>query len=261
MSITLATIHKSFDATNNMRINSKGLKWPGLFELIEKYRELIQNYDYIWLPDEDLDCNCEQINRLFEISREYGIALAQPSLTPNSYFSHLITLHNPCFRLRYTSIIEIMAPCFRRDALFDLLPTFNGNLSGFGLDYVWPELLARRGFSSAIIDDIQVRHTRPVGGGTYYRVLAEQGANAWDELHLLVGKYGLKKRAYRTFEAVLRSNSVIRNPLSIGAIAGLGLLWNSPKVAHWTRSQFARAWLGLMRQQLLRPPKPGASGG
>jgi hypothetical protein len=82
------------------RIDSKGPKWPALHELINANPRFLQDYDYVWLPDDDLRTNAVQINLLFEIMAQYHLQVAQPALTWNSYFGHLTTLRNARFRLR-----------------------------------------------------------------------------------------------------------------------------------------------------------------
>ena len=55
-----------------------------------------------------------------------------------------------------------MCPFFSRDALAKCLPTFQENVSGYGVDIVlWPAILGKRGM--AIIDAVQVAHRRPLG--------------------------------------------------------------------------------------------------
>ena len=61
------------------------------------------------------------------------------------------------------------------------LPLFNSNLSGWGLDFVWPKFVDKPKTELAIIDEVTVRHTRPVGGPNY-QVLREGGISPWDEL-------------------------------------------------------------------------------
>ena len=100
-----------------VRIDSKGPKWPALYELIRDHAELIGGYERVWLPDDDLRCACGDVNRLFEIFEREKLELAQPSLRPESYVSHMVTVHNPRFHLHYTNFIEVMAPCFTRDSL------------------------------------------------------------------------------------------------------------------------------------------------
>jgi hypothetical protein len=143
----------------------KGAKWPGLKATLETHADLIAQYRYVWLPDDDLLCVPEDVSRMFLICEELGLELAQPALTPDSYFSHVITLQHSCFQLRFTNFVEIMAPVFSAAMLQRILPTLGGNISGYGLDNVWPRL-SELG-KVAIIDDTPVKHTRPVGGPNY----------------------------------------------------------------------------------------------
>jgi hypothetical protein len=150
-----------------IRIDSKGPKWPALAKLIAATRDAWNAYDYVWLPDDDLATTAADIDRMFELSAALELDLAQPSLSWDSYFSIPLTLHNRAYRVRFTSFVEPMAPLFSRRLLERALPTFSESISGWGLDYVWPRLLANPLRQCAILDRIQVRHTRPVGGPNY----------------------------------------------------------------------------------------------
>ena len=148
------------------RIDSKGPKWPALHDLIADLGADVLRYEQVWLPDDDLRATKDGINTLFDIFEKHHLALAQPALTPDSHLGHLITLRNRSFILRFTNFVEIMAPCFSRDFLKEMLPTFNENLSGWGLDFLWPSRIADW-TRIAIIDAVAVCHTRPVGGPNY----------------------------------------------------------------------------------------------
>lgn len=163
------------------RIDSKGPKWPALQALLRENPGFLRDYEHIWLPDDDLETSKEEINRLFEIFAARDLQVAQPSLAWGSYFGHLTTLHNRSFVLRYTNYVEVMAPCFTAGVLEKAVPLFNQNLSGWGLDFVWPKLVDKPMGQIAIIDEVKVRHTRPVGGPNY-KMLRERGVSPWDEL-------------------------------------------------------------------------------
>lgn len=163
-----------------VRIDSKGPKWPALKALIETHRAIIDRYDYVWLPDDDIACNANDINKLFEIARDENLALCQPALTLNSYFTWGVTLKPLFTRLRFTNFVEIMVPCFERDFLIRCLPTMADNLSGFGLDFIWPKMLEGTANRTAIVDAVSVTHTRPLGGPNY-TLLKERGITADEE--------------------------------------------------------------------------------
>jgi len=142
-----------------------GAKWPGLEQTLAAHWETIQKYRYIWLPDDDLLATPEDVSRMFAICSDLQLELAQPALTRDSYFSHLITMQHSEFQLRFTNFVEIMAPVLSVDMLARVFHTLAGQVSGYGLDSLWPRF-SRLG-RVAIIDDTPVKHTRPVGGPNY----------------------------------------------------------------------------------------------
>ncbi len=172
------------------RIDAKGPKWPALHALITELAHEIGAYEYVWLPDDDLACDKATINRIFALCRDHRLELAQPALSPDSHLGHAITLRNRSFRLRFTNFVEIMAPCFSAEFLRRCTPSFGENLSGWGLDYLWPSWVSDAG-RIAILDAAIVRHTRPVGGPNY-QALTERGFTARDELLQLTAKYGIR---------------------------------------------------------------------
>lgn len=232
-----------------LRIDSKGPKWPALYELIQNHAGLIGGYARVWLPDDDLRCACADVNRLFDVFEREKLELAQPSLRPDSYVSHMVTLHNPRFQLRFTNFVEVMAPCFTRESLEKLLPTFNESMSGWGLDYAWPRILGSAGERVAIIDDVQVLHTRPVGAANY-AALKAQGTTAWDEHDTAFRRYGITRRAIVIGRAKVRGSgeAISRGPRLLFLYAA-GLLSAGP---HFQRGfgGFLHGWLSAIKHQL-----------
>jgi hypothetical protein len=231
------------------RVDSKGPKWPALYELIRNNFEAISRYDVVWLPDDDLECRGADINRMFELFQDEQLQLAQPSLTHDSYFSFPATLHNPLFRMRRTSFVEVMAPCFSRDALQVLLPTFNTNLSGWGIDFLWPTLLPQARDGIAILDSIQIRHTRPIGAANY-SALRARGRSATDEKLELFQAHNLKEIVH-IHSGVRPSGAVLRRQLTILFCYGLGLLTAAPRIKRGWMA-FPKLWFTAMYQQTRR---------
>ena len=189
----------------------KGAKWPGLERTIAEHWDLLQQYEYVWLPDDDLLCEPEQVSRMFAISRDLQLDLAQPALTRDSYFSHLITMQHTAFQLRFTNFVEVMAPLFSTDMLARIYPTLAGNISGWGLDSLWPRL-SKLG-KVAIIDDTPVKHTRPVGGPNY-AFSKQSGISPTQEALLNMARYGIDTPAdYQINVAGLLQNG---DPLCMG---------------------------------------------
>jgi hypothetical protein len=96
-----------------------------------------------------------------------------------------------------------MAPCFAAPMLSKALPLFNSNLSGWGLDFVWPKLADRPEHEIAIIDAVTVHHTRPVGGPNY-NMLKEKGVSPWDELRAFCKANGIDE------EPIIETHSAVR---------------------------------------------------
>ncbi len=174
-----------------IRIDSKGPKWPALYELMGEILPQIGAYDYIWFPDDDLECTATAINAFFDACRTYQLELAQPALTPDSHIGVNITVANRAFILRYTNFIEIMAPCFSQAFFRRCWPSFNTSLSGWGLDFVWPRWINRPN-KAAIIDAVRIKHTRPHGGPNY-NALKERGVDPEKEFADLLAKEKIEK--------------------------------------------------------------------
>lgn len=145
-----------------------GQKWPIISKFIKDNIKLISQYDFIMLPDDDLLITALKLNKLFDQLDKDKPALAQPSLSYKSYFSHFFTLRYPGLYARETSFVEIMTPIFHIEALNALLWTFSLNASGWGLEPLWFKVINSSKFSKCkskllIYDNISVTHTRKVG--------------------------------------------------------------------------------------------------
>lgn len=240
-----------------LRIDSKGTKLQGLYDFIRNHEEMIRQYDYIWLPDEDLECTCQGINQMFDVCRERELKLAQPALTHDSYFTHPVTLRCRSFKIRFTTFVEMMAPCFSVESLWQVLPTMDGTFSGWGTDFVWSQMLSADPRSIAIIDDIQMRHTRPVGGGKLYDLVKEMGQCAWDEQLSVEKKHGIRWHRYGIHEGILHSGRSVKNGFLVLCIYAMDLLRATPRMKlRWRQlpHMFASAvWQQVKGRRPLEP--------
>ena len=112
---------------------------------------------------------------------QYSLKIAQPALK-DSYYTYPVTLQEHPFILRYTNFVEMMLPCFSREALEKVIYTFNENESGWGTEFHWPLLIDSKGRDMAIIDAVPMIHTQPVKRG---RIENDK------ELHAYLKKYHL----------------------------------------------------------------------
>ncbi len=115
----------------------KGSKWEGLYDFFKNHKQMWESYDYIWLPDDDLDTSSSNLNNFFSLVNQYKFDLSQPALTKNSYYSFPFLLQVSNFTYRKTNYVEVMAPCFSQEAFQKCWGTFSENKSGWGMDVLW----------------------------------------------------------------------------------------------------------------------------
>jgi glycosyltransferase involved in cell wall biosynthesis len=223
----------------------KGPKWPGVYATLVEYRDVVDRYDYVWLPDDDLMCVPEQVSEMFDIAAQLRLDLAQPALDPKSYFSYPITLRHPRFQVRWTSFVEVMAPLLSTPFLWKVLPTIEQNVTGWGLDFVWPTMTSIG--KMAIIDETPVLHTRPVGGPNYAAAKQAGGRSPEEELEWTIRHYGIQHPwdhqiaygglLYNGDVAVLGPDARAATPL-IRAVQGSWRPWESgtPQLERYLRN-------------------------
>lgn len=167
-----------------------GGKWEGLYQTLVWMGDALKSYDFVWLPDDDIETSAQSVNTLFNLMRKYELSVGQPSLSADSYFTHFIFVNCPGMNVRWCNYVEIMVPCLARNLLFAVLPHFQETMSGFGLDYIWCRLPATGHRGAAIIDAVQVKHTRPVGQVLQSK-MSERGLSPKDEQAKLDAVFGI----------------------------------------------------------------------
>ena len=172
----------------------KGGKWDGLYKSFQEIPDY-KDYTYIWLPDDDIDTRAETLNEMFGQARAHDLAVCQPSLSLDSYYSHLMFLQCAGFKLRYTNYIEIMVPCLSLPLFEQVLPLFQDTMSGYGLDYLWCRLPGAGPKKAAVLDEISVHHTRPIGSQLRKSISDQKGETSEDEETRLLSKFGDIKKA------------------------------------------------------------------
>jgi hypothetical protein len=157
--------NKGFKGETKYYKKAKGYKYHLIKDALDE-DEFWKNYEYIWLPDDDLMASSEDVERLFQLMKTYDLELAQPSIM--GYYGTWITLHQMGSIVRFTNWVEIMCPCFSKSALSVCKETFKENNCGWGIEGTWNVLLGHPQNKIGIIDDVVVTHTRPVLSGDTY---------------------------------------------------------------------------------------------
>lgn len=172
----------------------KGTKAIGTVACLDKLGGRVADYDWVWLPDDDLRADLPTLNRFFDIVREYQLDLVQPALGRGSYGAHDITLQRPHMRLRYTTFVEIMACCFSQPALRLCRPFLGATVSSCGPDFIFPKLLGYPERKIAIVDETPIVHTRPVAGGPNLVLTRQLGIDPAKECDDFIRAHQLERR-------------------------------------------------------------------
>ena len=160
-------------------IPREGGKWDALHAILTERPELMTRAPRIWLPDDDIEADAATVARLLDIAEAEDLALAQPALTPDSEFSHYITVRNPLTRLRRTNFVELMAPLLTPEVLAAAMPDMKDRPAAKGLDFVWQAHVDAPARRIAIVDAAAMAHRRPIGAHLVSRARAAgQDVNA-----------------------------------------------------------------------------------
>jgi Protein of unknown function (DUF707) len=189
----------------------KGGKWDGICHVFTQRPDLLAAYDYFLLPDDDLKATSDDIKRIFELATTHRLDVCQPSLSHDSYYSHMIYLQCPYFKIRYSNSIEIMAACLTQRVLKAALPILAESKSGFGVDGLWTRLMAENHYKAAILDCVSIQHTRPVGGELHQQIKKHGSMTANDERDLLYKKLDVNLDDIFVYAAEFSNGRVTRS--------------------------------------------------
>lgn len=181
-----------------------GTKWDSIVRYFKANPHLLDQYDYVMFPDDDVLMNAADINRVFEITSGCGLTMAQPSLTHDCFFTWPILLSDPQFSYRYTNYIESMACCMKSSYFRTLMPIFERHYTGWGTDVIWTMLMDEPAYKAAIIDEVRMDHTRPLYTGPLYKSYA-QGIDPRQELKLLTHSFLNVPRRKFVYGGVLKN--------------------------------------------------------
>lgn len=192
--------------------HAKGGKWDGLSRFFAEHQDLVGRYDYFWLVDDDIESSVQNVSALFDYVSTYGFDLAQPALSPESFYSHRLTLHCPGFAHRHTNFVELMAPVLSRHLLLRALPLFAETRSGHGIDWMWQRLAHDPRRTVAIVDAITVGHHRPLRRHLAPR-LSAAGIDPASERAHLVRAWGVEREHAYAFAGRLATGQIIESRL------------------------------------------------
>lgn len=185
-----------------------GGKWEAYYNFFRDYPDVLNNYDYFWFADDDISLQGNEINKMFQRMNDYDLDIAQPAMSLESYFSYIITIQCDFLKIRFSNFVEVMAPCLRKSLVKDMLPFFKDAFSGMGLDSVWTYKTRKEPNKIAILDEVVMTHTRPVGGPLHQK-LKEKNITFKEEISSNINKIGIEQVKPVIFSAIDHENNFL----------------------------------------------------
>lgn len=219
-----------FRSDADVYLERKGIKFALLHELCEgELADVVDQYEYIWIPDDDIAADSDCVNRLFSIARQFSLQLCQPAIGKGQAWCHALQA-NPNYLLRHLPYSEIMCPLFSRAAFQRCLPTFNANKSGWAIDWLWSSWFAEH--EIGVIDAAAIHHTRPLRSGGVHGVLGKLGVDPMQEHDELVARHNLDIKRLR--------KGMMRGTLRLSAVTPDGRrVWTRSRLASWLKLRAA----------------------
>ena len=148
--------------------NIPGWKWKIIAEFVKRHD--VSQYEYIWCLDDDCLTVPELVSATFDFCKENNLDMAQPALTPDSFYSHLPTVLIDGASMHITNTVEIMCPIFSQRAWQETVAGYAEMPTGigYGLEGYWEGMLGsatgttKFGGRVAVIDQYPVKHIKPV---------------------------------------------------------------------------------------------------
>lgn len=186
----------NYSGSKNSPLLEKGKRVDGVYSFKTEFKgELLQrlqeasasmDYRYIGILDDDHEISISGINRLFTIAIELEADSFQPSITPDSYYSHRRFLQKKGAPPEPISWVEIMAP-FLRKVIFDAAaPFYPKSISSYGIDrYVYPYLQRKMGLDKRfLLHEVSLKHLKPVTPGLKVLTSGLDPLQEYDRLRL-----------------------------------------------------------------------------
>jgi hypothetical protein len=228
-------------------------KVRGWRQTFAKRPELLDQYAYIAMIDDDIDTNAVALNFCFDEGLRLDLLMWQPSLTWNSYATFAGLLHNPLCAVRYINGIEMMCPFFHSAYLKRLIPLFAIDCE-VGIDLVWCSLTEAPARRFAVLDSIQVQHTRRIGTQMAQNGFANKTYE--DDIETCLKAFSMRWPALVSDQAVLTSGRPLKRQawVTLSALVLLAAPFFAPR---GEVLKHVRIVLIHLKHQALRAPYYG----
>lgn len=172
-------------------VDLPGFKVAGYGAFFSQYRHVLEKYDRVALIDDDIATDSKTLAKAFEVGEELDLDIWQPSLSLESYFSYSALLSWPGAKaIRRVNFVEMMCPFFKTTALLEVEDLFHIGAET-AIDIFWSCILGRRPGALAVLNDVTVTHTRPVGKLKAMNGFDDKSKGYSDEIGRLLAELGV----------------------------------------------------------------------
>lgn len=238
------------DVAYDYEPTSKVAGWRGTFK---RMPELLDQYDYIAMIDDDIDTDAAALNFCFDEGRRLDLLIWQPALSWNSYTTFAGLLQNPLFAMRYVNYIEMMCPFFQSAYLKRLLPLFAMDCE-VGIDLVWCSLTEAPARRFAVLDKVKVHHTRRIGTQMALNGFANKTYE--DDIETCLKAFSMRWPSLVSDQAVLTSGRPVTQQIRI-ALSAFVMLAAPIFAPKGQRLKHIHIVLIHLKHQFLRAPYYG----
>jgi hypothetical protein len=121
------------------------------------YLKLVGDYESIGLARGDLAVDAKWWNTLFHVCGWFGLDLGHPSFRQHSW--EALRTQSGCL-LRYTTLVDTVAPVFSRRAFDRVRSTFAAGIPEAELPLRWSDLLPWPSYRCGVVDTVPIEGTR-----------------------------------------------------------------------------------------------------
>ncbi|MCH2174454.1 MAG: hypothetical protein MK193_01860 [Lentisphaeria bacterium] len=135
-----------------------GGKFSNLLHAYKAHPKRFESYEYIMVADDDIEISGDQLNKCFQITKEYNLWVSQPAFMIDGKISHHQTRVKILPLLRYSNFVEMTCPIFQTQKLLSFLEVYDDTLMGHGIDWWFIEHIKAPPKKIAIIDQTPCRN-------------------------------------------------------------------------------------------------------
>jgi hypothetical protein len=138
------SIEDKYKSISNYWLRRKGTKFQNFYYVWKNNRKIINNYNKIFILDDDIIMDTKTINKCFKLSYKYNLWLCQPSYNPKSKISFKYQTQNKKYILRYTNFCEMGALLFDKNIINDVMNIYKPTVPGWGIDLIISDILTKK---------------------------------------------------------------------------------------------------------------------